>query len=252
MSRPLAMWIERAYETRVRGHRYHLSGPILGRAPEMGDALMLRGLFDDIPMRCRQLIGEARGGEGALFTLGVDPLHGLNPARLRGAFLVEDGVVCRRFGTLLRGRRPALRTTARFELRDGHAWGLVSIRADALNVVVVGGGLGHDALWSVLKEIRLESGEILASTELAPQAGLDHATLWRLRAVKSYVRSDASRAFVVPAVGPVVSEQRPLVLIAGRWHPAHMHQQSAGAAQFLIPDAAEESSESLVELPMAA
>lgn len=243
MSRPFAMWIERAYESRVRGHLFHLTGPILGRAPDIGDALLLHGLFDTIPMRCRQFVGESRGGDRSMFTLGVDPIE-VQPARLRGAFLVEDGVVCRRFGTLLRQRRPPSRTTARFELRDGHAWGLVSIRSDTLNVVVVGGGLGSDVLWSVLKEIRLESGERLTPSDLnalAPGEGFR----WMLRAAKSYVRDDDSRAFVLPAVGPVWGASMHRVWVERSERSSCLIQQPNGVTQFVVRDAAMTNTEML-------
>lgn len=244
MSRPLAMWIERAYETRLRGHRYHLSGPILGRAPEVGDALALQGLFDTIPMRCRQLLGEARGAEGAAFTLGVDVIKAVPPSHLRGAFLVEDGVAVRRFGARLRARRPMVRTTARFELRDGHAWGLVSIRGDALNVVVVGGGLGREVLWPVLQEIRLESGERLSTGDFASPVA-EHASRWTLTPARNYVRDDDARAFVVPAIGPVQSNSWQTVWVGASERPSHLIQQLNGVTQFVVPNAALIEAESL-------
>lgn len=251
MSRPFAMWVDRARESRVREPRCFLSGPILGRAPEIGDALVLRAPFASIPVRCRALVGEPRGREGAPFTFGIDALPGIERSRLQGAFLVEDGVSSRAFGATLHRRRPTLRTTARFEFDAGHAWGLVSIAVDALNGVLVGGP--SDDLWSTLQSIRLESGESISKGEFTPIDAGRRTPLWRLRTVGRYMREDASEALVVSSLGPVADDTRCQVRVDDHWLEASVIQQPGGLTQFLVPSVpGADTSMITIPVPLAA
>lgn len=253
MSKPFALWITRASVFRIRDSRLFVEGSAVGRAPEPGDALTIRApLSPPLRVHCREVVGAARGGSGALFSLGLDEVRGVDPRQIVGGVLVEEGVAFRAYTALVDPPIRSMIAACHFDLGTDRAWGLVDIHKNRLNAVVVGGGLGGSNFWTALKEVRLGIDRIvIARPRLTAIVDVESESpaLWQLPTVRTYERSSEEQALVVRSAGPVTRGST-VVFVDGEWREAGVFQQREGLTQFLLTSAPGMDT-SVVTVPMS-
>jgi len=170
MSRAFGMLVEDVAPVPRRPGVLVLFGPTVGIAPEAQQRLVVRSALG-LP-RVGRYVGpthvhlERKGGITGIVVSGLDG----GPASYRGALVHEEGVWCRPFGALLRAPSRPRAAAARFDLREGRAFGL--LRVDGTRVIVatvLGGGLSDSAdLWRELGRIVTPDGFEISPAETEP------------------------------------------------------------------------------------
>jgi hypothetical protein len=244
------MWVESSAPLHSRGADEALvHGPVLGRAPEVGDALCILSPPFGPPLRthCRSVGTLGRGAQPGGFTIGIDSL-GRPPAQYRGAAVLEEGCAVRAFGARLFRARPRCNGPVQFLFKKDRAWGLVSVRGVLLNILLLGGGLAADAFfWTELLQLDFGGGDVIDRIDMQPIIVGGKAGVWQLRAVKWLPRGEWDRVLVVGSSGPV-SAERVSMQIDGEVREATVYQQPDGLTQLFVRDAWAMAPESVVLL----
>jgi hypothetical protein len=235
---PFSMLAIDAFPQPLAGSVGWLSGPAIGRVPELGDPLRICSPFA-IPLRTklRALGGTPRGTTTSAVTLGIGTIPSLHVEQLRGALICEEGVHVRTF-TARTSHPECLAAPARFKLGDDHAWGLIRMLNGIVNLAVVGGGLGTRDFWHDLELVRIEGRpHALSRGDLDPITTAETDRLWQLPELTSYTPSSQRRAVAVRPMGPV--KERYIDLWLGdRWEQADVFQNDRGLTQVLFSDEA--------------
>jgi len=134
----------------------------------------------------------------------------------------EEGALFRVFSGFTSA--PPLRASARYQLRDGVAEGLVHVEQGVINAFVIGGGLPEgDSLWQELTSIDHGNGSVLPEDiQPMPQR-------WLVPTIHMYGLADAS-AVVTPPCGPATMDF-PLLVYRQAADSTEAHvimQQSSG------------------------
>ena len=234
MSKPFALWVAEASTPPIADTDVLVSGPVLGRAPDPGDALSYWApLAGPERFHCAGVLGLARGKADAPFTLGLRGTAPANARNLVGGLVVEAGVPIRAFSATLKVKATPGVRTARYIFDDDYGWGLLAIHGHVLNAVVVGGDLPVNP-WRVLREVRSEKGERFLHDQLEPVEYEGASALWKLPTLKTYARTGDERAFVVRPLG-LVKRDRVSIIVDGDIRNASVAQQANGLAQFFVP-----------------
>ena len=238
MSRSFATWIESAFWTKVRGRSLVVYGAALGRAPEMGTALLVQPAFAPaLRAHAASIVMSGRGASPPGLGIGLAGLPEIDERCFRGAFVHEEGVLVRVFSARLKETRPRLYDTVRIEMPGDTGWGLISITLGIVTVAVVGGGLPLDAsLWSRRARLVPQRAEAIERDALVPLVFGDKmlGELWAVPTLQDYAMGELRRALVVRPAGPVV-DGRARALVDDDWRPAALlEQQASGITQFEI------------------
>ena len=235
MGRPFAMWVDQSQATSVQGPQVVLRGVVLGRGPERGDRFrVIAPLCPQLRLRCRSIVGAPRGAPSSSVSVGIDPVPGLDSESLAGAVVAEDGCDVVAYSARLRRRTDPFTDAARFAFGTDHAWGLVRVTGDALNVVIVGGGLPLEGFWSALSAVQPQVHDALSMSDLEPlREGATDVRGWCLPVVTSYERDAESVGLVTRRAGPV-KVRSATVYVDDDWRSANVYEHRNGVPQFLI------------------
>lgn len=138
--------------------------------------------------------------------------------------MYEEGVLFRVFSGFISA--PPLRASARYQLRDDIADGLVHVEKGVINAFIIGGGLPEgDSLWRELTRIDYGIGQLLPG-EIQPVP-----ERWLVPILQMYGLADTS-VMVTSPCGPATVDFPLLVYRAAASTEAHViMQQASGIVQ---------------------
>jgi hypothetical protein len=195
MSRAFSMFVKDVAPLPRRPGTLVLAGPTVGIAPEAGQRLVVRGAFGAAEtaryLGAEMLHPQKDAGDAGMIVSGLPR----TPRAYLGAIVHEEGVWCRTFGALLReATRPRVEA-ARFDLKDGRAFGLLKVEDHVVTAVVIGGGLPEEGnLWRELIRIVTPGGTTLAAAEFEP-IGLGFG--WPVAAWAGYTREGGAQTVLL-------------------------------------------------------